>query len=84
MHDPTAVLAVTHPELFGLRPRHVAIELTGTHTRGMTVVDERRNSPAAPNARVGYEVVSATVIELIVDACIDPFRSARDATKKDS
>ena len=84
MHDPTAVLAVTHREMFGLRPRHVAIELTGTHTRGMTVVDERRNSPAAPNALVGYEVVSATVIELIVDACIDPFRSARDATKKDS
>ena len=81
LHDPCAVLAVTHYELFGLRPRHVEIELTGTHTRGMTVIDERRNSPSSPNALVGYDVDDATALELIVDACRDPFRSGTDATK---
>jgi len=41
VHDPCAVLALTHPELFTRRQAHVAIEVTGTHTRGMTVVDNR-------------------------------------------
>ena len=41
LHDPCAVLAVTHPEIVGRSLRRVAVELTGTHTRGMTVVDQR-------------------------------------------
>jgi len=41
LHDPCAVMALTHPELLEFAPRHVAVELTGTNTRGMTVVDER-------------------------------------------
>jgi inosine-uridine nucleoside N-ribohydrolase len=41
LHDPCSVLAVTHPELFEFVARPVAVELAGTHTRGMTVVDER-------------------------------------------
>jgi inosine-uridine nucleoside N-ribohydrolase len=41
IHDPLAVLALTHPELFQRVPRHVGIELTGSLTRGMTVIDER-------------------------------------------
>ncbi|HUP72132.1 MAG TPA: nucleoside hydrolase [Acidimicrobiales bacterium] len=81
LHDPSAVLAVTHRELFGLRPRRVDIELTGTHTRGMTVVDERRHSAAHPNALVGYDVDHVAALELIVEACRDPFRSGANATK---
>jgi inosine-uridine nucleoside N-ribohydrolase len=84
MHDPSAVLAVTHRELFGLQPRHVAIELTGTYTRGMTVVDERRHGQSPSNALVGYDVSHVAALKLIVDACRDPFRSAHDATKKDA
>ena len=41
LHDPCAVLAVTAPELFSSEARPVAVELTGTLTRGMTVVDRR-------------------------------------------
>ena len=81
MHDPCAVLAVTHPQLFGGRPRHVAIELTGSHTRGMTVVDERRQGSSQYNALVGYDVDHTAALELIVDACNDPFRSGGNATK---
>jgi inosine-uridine nucleoside N-ribohydrolase len=41
VHDPLAVLALTHPELFTRSFSHVAIETTGKHTRGMTVIDQR-------------------------------------------
>lgn len=41
MHDPCAVLAVTHPEVIERTLRPVDVELVGTITRGMTVVDRR-------------------------------------------
>lgn len=73
LHDPCAVLAVTNPELFGLVPRRVDIELDGQHTRGMTVVDSRPSVEAAEqNALVGYTVDSARVLRMIIDASIDP------------
>lgn len=70
IHDACAVLAVTHPELFDSSEHHVAVELTGTHTRGMTVVDRRpgADTPAAP-IRVILSADAETVTDLIVDAC---------------
>ena len=69
LHDPCAVLAVTHPELLECEPRAVAVETKGELTRGMTVVDERitrrRN---APNAKVGYRIDSRVAMEVIVGA----------------
>lgn len=47
LHDPCAVLAVTHPELFVFERRQVSVECAGTHTRGMTVVDGRGYDNAA-------------------------------------
>ena len=41
VHDPLAVLALTHPGLFTRSFAHVAIETAGEHTRGMTVIDQR-------------------------------------------
>jgi inosine-uridine nucleoside N-ribohydrolase len=41
VHDPCAVLALTHPELFTRRGAHVTVETAGEHTRGMTVIDRR-------------------------------------------
>ncbi len=41
VHDPCAVLALTHPDLLTKTPRHVAVETAGTLTRGMTVIDHR-------------------------------------------
>lgn len=73
MHDPCAVLAVSHPELFVHRPRHVAVELSGTLTRGMTVVDERPGDDGEPaNASVAYEVEAGTVVELVLEATARP------------
>ena len=53
LHDPLAVMAVTHPELFSNSHLHVTIETRGEHTRGMTVIDRRdlKERPA-PNCTV--------------------------------
>ncbi|MCU0272242.1 MAG: nucleoside hydrolase [Acidimicrobiales bacterium] len=73
MHDPCAVLAVSHPHLFGAAARHVVVELAGTHTRGMTVVDRRTGSDGAPpNASVAETVDAATVVALLLEATARP------------
>jgi inosine-uridine nucleoside N-ribohydrolase len=41
VHDPLAVMALTHPDLFTRSFSHVDIETAGEHTRGMTVIDQR-------------------------------------------
>ena len=41
VHDPCAVMALTHPQLFTRSLAHVAVETNGDLTRGMTVIDQR-------------------------------------------
>jgi inosine-uridine nucleoside N-ribohydrolase len=67
LHDPIAVLALTHPELFEVVPHHVVIELTGTHTRGMTVADLRGvRRGAAPNVELLTRIDAAAATEALV------------------
>ena len=50
MHDPLAVAALVDPDIVRFEPMHVAVELRGTHTYGMTVCDHRHlpaHDPAA-------------------------------------
>jgi inosine-uridine nucleoside N-ribohydrolase len=49
VHDPCAVMALTHPQLFDTHEAHVVVETRGRYTRGMTVIDQRRllDRPAA-------------------------------------
>jgi inosine-uridine nucleoside N-ribohydrolase len=41
VHDPCAVMALTHPDLFTRSFSNVAVEIGGELTRGMTVIDQR-------------------------------------------
>ncbi len=70
LHDPCAVLAVTRPELVRGERRHVAVELRGEHTRGMTLVDRRvgdgRGEP--PNATVLTQLDGAGALRALLDA----------------
>jgi inosine-uridine nucleoside N-ribohydrolase len=69
MHDPLAVLALTHPDLFGRSARHVSIETRGEHTRGMSVIDQRSiTARAAPNCDVLATVDGDGAFALLVDA----------------
>jgi inosine-uridine nucleoside N-ribohydrolase len=69
VHDPLAVLAVTHPELFARAARHVAVETRGEHTRGMTVIDQRAiTARAAPNCDVLTTVDHDAAFDVLIEA----------------
>ena len=62
LHDPCAVLALTHPELFESSALHVVVELRGQHTRGMTLADLRgphRTEPANIEVMVSIDAPAA-------------------------
>jgi purine nucleosidase len=52
VHDPVAVAAVIDASIVRTVAAPVAIELTGTHTRGATVVDLHRRTAEAPHVDV--------------------------------
>jgi len=69
VHDPLAVFALTHPDLFTRAARHVSIETRGEHTRGMTVIDQRAiTARPAPNCDVLTSVDHDTAFDLLIEA----------------
>ncbi|MGD9703638.1 MAG: nucleoside hydrolase [Acidimicrobiia bacterium] len=69
VHDPCAVLALTHPQLFTSRMAHVEIETAGTVTRGMTLIDDRALvERPAPNCRVLQSIDDDAAFDVIVEA----------------
>jgi pyrimidine-specific ribonucleoside hydrolase len=81
LHDPCAVAALIDPSLITFQKMHVAIELKGEHTYGMTVCDYRhlqssgedivagggvqRGQPA--NAEVGLQLDVDRFFDLLID-----------------
>ncbi len=69
LHDPCAVIAVTHPELLETRMRAVDVETEGALTRGMTVVDARVSRRRDPdNVRVAYGIYADRAWDLVFAA----------------
>ena len=75
LHDATAVIAVTHPHLFERAGHPMVVELSGAHTRGMTVADLRPaalstalDQPSPPVSDVVWDADVEAVRELIVEA----------------
>jgi inosine-uridine nucleoside N-ribohydrolase len=69
LHDPLAVLAVTHPELFERARRHVAVETRGEHTAGMTVIDRRgMHDRGSENCDVLERVDADAAWSIVLDA----------------
>jgi pyrimidine-specific ribonucleoside hydrolase len=81
VHDPCAVAMLLEPPPISWTPMHVAVELRGEHTRGMTVCDTRHLAEfnasarttaaprgAAPNARVGMRLDRPAFLRLLEDA----------------
>ena len=68
VHDPCAVLAVTHPEIFTMKDYYVDIELGGEYTRGATVADFKGGLGKVPNATVVLSIDRDRYIDLLVEA----------------
>ncbi|MEO0457420.1 MAG: nucleoside hydrolase [Cyanobacteria bacterium P01_A01_bin.114] len=67
LHDPCVIAYLLRPELFTRRPAHVAVETTGQHTLGRTIVDWWP-SPATPvNAHVVEAIDAAAVYDLLIN-----------------
>ncbi len=67
LHDVCAIVPYVDDSLIEYRPCHIAVEVAGTHTRGMTVCDLRRPQVAqAPNARVAVGVERRPLVEGVV------------------
>jgi inosine-uridine nucleoside N-ribohydrolase len=78
MHDPLAVAALIDPDILTFEPMHVAIELRGERTYGMTLCDARHLSAdyqgggaiylgEKPNAEVAVAVDSDRFWDLFLD-----------------
>lgn len=71
LHDPLAVLALTNPELFSGADRHVSIETSGNHTRGMTAIDRRALvERPAPNCHVLGHVDSEAAWNVVIESIV--------------
>jgi inosine-uridine nucleoside N-ribohydrolase len=71
MHDPCALLAVTHPALFDIDVSRIVAHTSDDERRGMTV----ENSAETANGtlhNIARHVDAPSVIDLIIDAAIDP------------
>lgn len=74
IHDICAVLPFSHPGLVHHEPMHVAVELDGALTRGMTVCDQRGivagngiADPRPANADVATGADGETIVKLLLD-----------------
>ncbi|MDI3314737.1 MAG: nucleoside hydrolase [Mycobacterium sp.] len=56
LHDPLAAAVALDPQLVATQPATVDVELTGSLTRGMTVVDRLGCWGRKPNAQIGIDV----------------------------
>lgn len=66
VHDPCAVAALLHPELFTIRELHVEVETAGEYCRGTTVGDLKGRGE--PNARCLMNVNRQGFADLLVEA----------------
>ena len=70
MHDICAVMAVVRPHWFPTNHVRVEVETAGEFTRGLTLVDWRRQWGRAPQTRVLTGVASAEEFRMLVSARI--------------
>ena len=68
MHDPCAVMALLHPEVFTMKPLYVQIETAGKYCRGATVGDLLGVTGHAPNTTCILNVDRKRFADLLVDA----------------
>ena len=69
LHDPCAVLAISHPEIFDIRDYYVDIELSGEYSRGSTIADYNSSLGKKPNCRCVMDLDREKFVDLLVEYC---------------
>jgi purine nucleosidase len=72
LHDPLAAAVALDPQLVTTRAATVDVELTGTLTRGMTVVDWSGSWGRKSNAQIGIDVDPAVFFDRFIEL-VGPF-----------
>jgi len=69
LHDPCAVLALTHPELFEFQDMAIEVATGSGPARGATLADRRGTKIDHPaSVRVAVTIDSDAALELVIDA----------------
>jgi inosine-uridine nucleoside N-ribohydrolase len=69
VHDPLAVMALTHSDLFTRELRHVQVETAGALTAGMTVIDRRDLIEVPdPNCDIQVDLDADAAWDVVVEA----------------
>ncbi len=69
VHDPLAVMALTHPHLFTVKNAHVEVETDGVRTLGMTIIDQRDLKEVPPgNCEWQTHVDADAAWDVVVEA----------------
>jgi purine nucleosidase len=66
-HDAMTVAYLIDRSLFQSKTCHVDIELAGTFTRGMTLVDQRSNSRQSPNVNLVTQIDGRQFVKMTVE-----------------
>ena len=69
LHDPCAVLALSHPEIFTMKDCYVDVLLDGEYTRGLTMCDWNGRTGHAPNCRAVLGLDREKFVSLLIEAC---------------
>lgn len=67
MHDPCAVMALIHPELFTMADYYVQVETLGDYCKGATVADFNGSLGKPPNATCIMDVDRAAFADKLVE-----------------
>ena len=69
VHDPLAVMALTHSDLFTVKNAHVEVETDGVRTLGMTIIDQRDLKEVPPgNCEWQTHVDADAAWDVVVEA----------------
>ncbi len=71
MHDPCALLALTHPALFHIDVSPIVAHTSDDERRGMTV-ENSSETTTGTHHNIARRADAPSVIDLIIDAAIDP------------
>lgn len=69
MHDPCAVVALTHPEVFKSKDLYVQIDTQGEYTRGATVPDNFGLLKKDPNCKCLLDIDREKFVQIMIEAC---------------